>query len=133
MAISSDDKDNIVQRIIYKIQGQGGCFLKKCANQKLNGKSTVWVDICDRAAMDKTHQALRNLKVSVHGQSQPFNRSNRNNNSIVLNNTLVPRVCVPLLTHVATSDGIEVNDNDVLLCGEHDRITHSHSKWMCLH
>ena len=133
MAISSVDKDNIVQRIIYKIWGQGGHFLKKCANQKLNGKSTVWVDIGDRAALEKTCQVLRNLKASVHGESQPFNRSNRNNNSIELNNTLIPRVFVPSLTHKATFNGIKVNDNDVLLCHEHDRITHSHSKWMCLH
>ena len=129
---STVDKESIAQRIIDEIRKQGGRFLKKCAYQMSNGESTIWVDIGNKAAMEKTRHALKSLKASLYDESQIFNRNNRNDGSIETSDMPVTSVCMPSLTRIAAFDGIEVNDSDVLLCRERDGHTHSHGKWMCL-
>ena len=104
------EKAKISKRIVADIYEKGGRFLKRSGNQGVNGTSTFWFDIGQRAAREKTCQALRERGPSVFDLPQ----LNHQKEQVTLETNHLQLSSSPFINYLSVDD-IGVSDKDILL------------------
>ena len=105
------DKAKISKGIVADVYQKGGRFLKRSVNQGVNGTTIFWFDIGERAAREKTCQALRERGPSAFDLPQ----LNHHNNQVTLENSDLRLSLSPLIHNNLTMDDFGVSDKDILL------------------
>jgi hypothetical protein len=115
-------KAEIAKGIVAEIKQNGGRFLKRSAGAKgLNGNANILFDIGDKAAREKTCQALRERGPSVFDAPLVYKEETL---AYLSNEEVVP--ARPLITRISFYGVVVVNDNDILL--GRGGVTNSHGR-----